>query len=139
MNDVTVSVPQVKIQVVAVVFNDLEGAKEYFYFAPPEARAGQYAVVYSERASSSDFPFKVVRIVRDNVIDNNGMSNRSIWGSFDEAFAKQVQERSEHLGRVRAQLEHKKRAFQEQEMFRVMAATDPEVAKLLEELNSFNM
>lgn len=137
MNDMTVNVPQLKLQVVAVVFSELEvNPKEYYYFAPLEAKQSQYAVVYSER-SQSEFPFKIVRIVRDNVIDSDRRANRSIWATFDEGFAKQVQEHSERLGRIRAQLESKKRQFQEQEMFRVMAQTDPEVATLLEELNSF--
>lgn len=126
-----------KIQVITAVFSELADAKEYYYFAPLDAKAGQYAAVYDQNNRGGEFPFKIVRILRDNVIDVQNQANRSIWGSFDETFAKQVQERTERLNRVRGQLEQKKKAFQEQEMFRMMATTDPEVAALLEELNGF--
>lgn len=125
-----------KIQVVAVVFSEAQGEKEYHYFAPVTAKAGQYAAVYSQKAQG--FPFSIVRIVRDNVIDVNGLANKSIWGAFDEAFAKQVQERTEHLARIKSQLAIKKRQFEEQEIFAVMAKSDPEVAALLKELGDFN-
>lgn len=128
-----------KIQVVAVVFSELGDQKEYYYFAPLEARTGQYAVVYDQNNRNGEFPFKVVRIVRDNVIDVHGKANKSIWGSFDETFAKQVQERCERMASVRGQLEAKKKAFQEREMYNVMAATDPTVAALLAELSEFGL
>jgi len=131
------TIDTLKIQVVAVVFSEEQGQKEYHYFAPTTAKTGQYAVVYAQKQQG--FPFSVVRIVRDNVIDVNGLANKSIWGSFDEAFAKQVQERTEHLARVKSQLAQKKRQFEEQEIFAVMAKSDPEVAALLNELNSFNV
>lgn len=126
-----------KIQVITAVFSELADAKEFYYFAPLEAKAGQYAAVYDQNNRGGEFPFKIVRIIRDNVIDVQNRANKSVWGSFDETFAKQVQERTERLNRVRGQLEQKKKAFQEQEMFRMMATTDPEVAALLEELNGF--
>lgn len=122
------------IQVVAVVFNDEQGQKEYNYFAPKEARAGQYAVVYQEIRGNDGFPFKIVRIVRDNVLDLNGQATKSIWGSFDENFAKQVQLRTEHLQRVKSQLQMKKKQFEEREVFAMMAQNDPEVAALLKEM-----
>lgn len=131
-----VTTTSMKIQVVAVVFGDAQGEKEYHYFAPLTAKTGQYAAVYSQKQQG--FPFSIVRIVRDNVIDVNGLANKSIWGSFDEAFAKQVQEQTERLARVKAQLAQKKRQFEEQEIFAVMAKSDPEVAALLQELNSFS-
>lgn len=122
-----------KIQVVAVVFSEAGQQEEYNYFAPDSARSGQYAVVY-QASGNSEFPFKVVRIVRDHVIDVQGLATKSIWGSFDEAFAQQVQARTEHLARVKAMLAQKKRQFEEQNMFAIMAQTDPEVAALLAEL-----
>jgi hypothetical protein len=126
-----------KVQVVCCVFSELADAKEFYYFAPMEAKAGQYAAVYDQNNRGGEFPFKIVRIIRDNVIDVQNRANKSVWGSFDETFAKQVQERTERMARVRGQLDQKKKAFQEQEMFRMMATTDPEVAALLEELNGF--
>lgn len=122
-----------KIQVVTVVFSEAGNQQEYHYFAPDSARSGQYAVVY-QASGNSEFPFKIVRIVRDHVIDVQGLATKSIWGSFDEVFAQEVQKRTEHLARVKAQLQQKKRAFEEREMFTVMAQTDPEVAQLLAEL-----
>lgn len=122
-----------KVQVVAVVFSEAQGQKEYHYFAPESARSGQYAAVY-QASGNSEFPFKIVRIVRDHVIDVHGQATKSIWGSFDEAFAKQVQERTEHMARVKAQLATKRRQFEERELYTVMAQTDPEVAALLKEL-----
>lgn len=130
------------VQVVAVVFDDRLNAKEYNYFAPSSAKAGEYAVVYTNSQQPSgmnanDFPFKVVKITRDNVVDVEGRANKAIWSSFDSSFAEEMQRRSERLASVKAQLELKKRQFQEREMFAVMAKTDPEVAALLEEMSNF--
>ncbi|MNE46942.1 hypothetical protein D3C81_833460 [compost metagenome] len=132
-----VAVPTLKIQVVAVVFEEGQGQKEYNYFAPADARTGQYAAVYSPQ--STGFPFKIVRIVRDNVIDVEGKANKSIWGAFDETFAKAVQERTEHMAHVKSQLAQKRRQFEERELFTVMAKSDPEVAALLQELDGFQV
>ena len=137
VTNVTVN-PLGKIQVVAVVFNESGHQKEYHYFAPETARAGDYAVVY-QSANGTDFPFKVVKIARDNVIDVNGLATKSIWGTFNEEFAKAVQERTEQLARVKSLLAQKKRAFEEKEVYIVMAQTDPEVAALLKELNGFGL
>lgn len=128
------------IQVVTVVFADKLGQQEYHYFAPASARAGQYAAVYQQPAHNSDtFPFKIVKIVRDNVIDAEGRATKSIWGSFDEQFAKSVQARTEELARIRSQLALKRRQFEEAKMYQVMAESDPEVAQLLESLKGFNV
>lgn len=127
-----------EIQVVAVVFNESGNQKEYHYFAPKTARAGDYAVVY-QSVAGSDFPFKVVKIARDNVIDVNGLATKSIWGTFNEDFAKAVQLRTEQLARVKNLLAQKKRAFEEKEVYLVMAQNDPEVAALLKELSSFGL
>jgi hypothetical protein len=130
------------VQVVAVVFDDRLNAKEYNYFAPSSAKAGEYAVVYTNSSQPSgmnanDFPFKVVKIVRDSVVDLEGRANKAIWSSFDSSFAEEMQKRSERLATVKAQLELKKRQFQEREMFAMMAQSDPEVAALLSELSAF--
>lgn len=127
------------VQVVAVTFSDKIGSQEYFYFAPKTARAGQYAAVYQQpNQHSESFPFKVVRIVRDNVIDVSGQATKSVWGTFDESFAKAVQQRTEELARVRSQLAIKRRQFEEAKMYAIMAQDDPEVAALLQQLQSFN-
>lgn len=127
------------VQVVAVVFSDALGQNEYFYFAPKSARAGQYATVYQQPNHNSDaFPFKTVRITRDSVVDTQGKATKSVWGVFDESFAKAVQARTEELARIRAQLALKRKQFEEAQMYAIMAERDPEVAALLTQLSGFS-
>ena len=129
------------MQVVACVFSNDEGAKEYHYFAPAEARAGQFAVIYADRGvtQNREFPFGVVRIIRDNVLDVHGKANKAILGTFDEEFAKHVQARMEHMARVKAQLQQKKKQFEENAIFEMLAQRDPEAAALLAELQAFQV
>jgi hypothetical protein len=129
------------MQVVTVVFSNLSESKEYNYFAPADARVGQYAVVYSTRdsASSSSFPFTVVKIIADNVIDIGNKANKAVLGTFDESFAKHVQARMEHMARIKGQLQQKKKVFEENAIFEMLAERDPEAAALLSELKSFNL
>lgn len=130
------------MQIVACVFSGDENAKEYHYFAPAEARAGQFAVVYANdhiAAPGRVFPFTVVKIVRDNVLDVAGKASKAILGTFDEEFAKHVQARMEHMARVKAQLQQKKKQFEENAIFEMLATKDPEAAALLEELKAFQL
>lgn len=129
------------MQVVACVFSNESEAKEYHYFAPAEARAGQFAVVYAQGniIQNRDFPFTVVKIVRDNVLDVAGKANKAILGTFDEGFAKHVQARMEHMARVKAQLQQKKKQFEENAIFEMLATQDPEAAALLAELKEFQV
>lgn len=127
------------MQVVACVFSNESEAKEYHYFAPAEARAGQFAVVYANVQQTREFPFGVVKIVRDNVMDIGGKANKAILGTFDEEFAKHVQARMEHMARVKAQLQQKKKQFEENAIFEMLAQSDPEAAALLAELREFQV
>lgn len=127
------------MQVVACVFSNESEAKEYHYFAPAEARAGQFAVVYANVQQNREFPFTVVKIVRDNVMDIGGKANKAILGTFDEDFAKHVQARMEHMARVKAQLQQKKKMFEENAIFEMLAQKDPEAAALLAELKEFQV
>lgn len=129
------------MQIVVVTFTNQPDAKEYHYYAPAEAKAGQYAVVYASNTNlaNSAFPFGVVKIVRDNVLDVHGRATKAILASFDEEFAKHVQARMEHMARVKAQLQQKKKQFEENAIFEMLAQKDPEAAALLEELKSFNL
>lgn len=138
----TVAPTSADLQVVTVVFSEARGEKEYYYFAPASAKANHYAVVYDSRRpaapnNGSDFPFKIVRITRANVIDVEGRANKAVWGVFDETFARFVAQRIEQLAQVKAQLAAKRKTFEEQELYRVMAQHDPEVGELLNQLNNF--
>ena len=139
-NDNTqVAVDKRPMQIVCAVFSGESNAKEYHYYAPAEAKAGQFAVVYANNGSSAGFPFTVVKIVRDNVLDIHGKATKAILGTFDEEFAKHVQARMEHMARVKAQLQQKKKQFEERAIFEMLAQKDPEAAALLDELKSFQL
>lgn len=70
---------------------------------------------------------------------NDGDFYRRILGTFDEEFAKHVQARMEHMARVKAQLQQKKKQFEENAIFEMLAQNDPEAAALLAELQAFQV
>lgn len=128
------------MKVVEVRFQRTEGAKTYHYYAPADAKSGDFAVVYANDniIQGRDFPFTVVQIVNDEVIDTQ-RATKAILGTFNEDFAKHVQARIEHMARVKAKLQQKKKQFEESAFFEMLAKADPEAASLLEELKSFNL
>lgn len=128
------------MKVVEVRFQRADGAKTYHYYAPADAKSGDYAVVYASDniVTGRDFPFTVVQITNDEVIDTQ-RATKAILGTFNEDFAKHVQARIEHMARVKAKLQTKKKAFEESAFFEMLAKSDPEAAALLEELKSFRM
>lgn len=130
------------MKVVTVRFQCDEQAKLYHYFAPADAKAGDFAIVYANKnivnSPASGFPFTVVEIVNDEVLDT-GNATKAILGTFNEDFAKHVQARIEHMARVKAQLMAKKKQFEESAIFEMLATKDPEAAALLNELKSFNL
>lgn len=128
------------MKVVEVRFQRTEGAKTYHYYAPADAKSGDFAVVYANDSivTNRDFPFTVVQIVNDEVIDTQ-RATKAILGTFNEDFAKHVQARIEHMARVKAKLQQKKKQFEESAFFEMLAKSDPEAASLLEELKSFNL
>lgn len=128
------------MKVVEVRFQRAEGAKHYHYYAPADAKSGDFAVVYANDniVTGRDFPFTVVQIVNDEVIDTQ-RATKAILGTFNEDFAKHVQARIEHMARVKAKLQQKKKQFEESAFFEMLAKADPEAASLLEELKSFNL
>ena len=128
------------MKVVEVRFQRAEGAKHYHYYAPADAKSGDFAVVYANDniVSGREFPFTVVQITCDEVIDTQ-RATKAILGTFNEDFAKHVQARIEHMARVKAKLQTKKKAFEESAFFEMLAKSDPEAAALLEELKSFRM
>lgn len=128
------------MKVVEVRFQRAEGAKAYHYYAPADAKTGDYAVVYASDniVTGRDFPFTVVQITKDEVIDTQ-RATKAILGTFNEDFAKHVQARIEHMARVKAKLQTKKKQFEESAFFEMLAKSDPEAAALLDELKSFRM
>lgn len=127
------------MKVVEVKFQNADSAKAYHYYAPTDAKSGDYAVVYSSSANaSSGLPFAVVIITCDEVIDTQ-RATKAILGTFNEDFAKHVQARIEHMARVKAKLQQKKKQFEESAIFEMLATKDPEAASLLEELKAFNL
>ena len=128
------------MKVVEVRFQRTEGAKTYHYYAPADAKSGDFAVVYAHDniVTGRDFPFTVVQIINDEVIDTQ-RATKAILGTFNEDFARHVQARIEHMARVKAKLQQKKKQFEESAFFEMLAKSDPEAASLLEELKSFNL
>ena len=128
------------MKVVEVRFQRTDGAKHYHYYAPADAKSGDFAVVYASDniVTGREFPFTVVQITCDEVIDTQ-RATKAILGTFNEDFAKHVQARIEHMARVKAKLQTKKKAFEESAFFEMLAKSDPEAAALLEELKSFRM
>lgn len=128
------------MKVVEVRFQRAEGAKAYHYYAPQDAKQGDFAVVYANDniVTGRDFPFTVVQITCDEVIDTQ-RATKAILGTFNEEFAKHVQARIEHMARVKAKLQTKKKQFEESAFFEMLAKSDPEAAALLDELKSFRM
>ncbi len=128
------------MKVVEVRFQRAEGAKTYHYYAPADAKSGDFAVVYANDniVNGRDFPFTVVQITNDEVIDTQ-RATKAILGTFNEDFARHVQARIEHMARVKAKLQQKKKQFEESAFFEMLAKSDPEAASLLDELKSFNL
>ena len=126
------------MKVVTVTFGGSN--KEYHFFAPADAKNGDYAVVYSNDniLREGGYPFTVVKITNDEVIDS-GRATKAILATFNEDFAKHVQARMEHLARIKAKLQAKKKAFEEHAFFDMLAKSDPEAAQLLGELKSFGL
>lgn len=117
------------MKVVVVEFID---GKERNYFAPVEAKDGDYAVVYAPGTTASS-KFTVGKILRETP-DPEGKARAAVLGTFNEEFALAVQARMDHLAAIKARLQAKKRAFEERALFEMMAGTDPEAAELLRQL-----
>lgn len=127
------------MKVVMVQFQDTPNAKEYAYWAPEGTKTGDYAVVHQSNIGiASGFPFTVVKVTQDEVLDTSRAS-KAILGTFDESFALHVQARIEHMTRVKAKLAQKKKAFEESAFYEMLAKADPEAAALLDELKQFSM
>lgn len=124
------------MKVVLVQFDDPN--KNYHYWAPADAKAGDYAVVPSQIQQSRGFPFNIARIVQDEVIDTS-RATKAILGTFNEDFSNHVQNRIEHMQRVKAKLAVKKKQYEDAAFYELLAKTDPEAAALLAELKSFNL
>lgn len=117
------------MKVVVVEFID---GKERNYFAPVEAKDGDYAVVYAPGTTATS-KFTVGKILRETP-DPEGKARAAVLGTFNEEFALAVQARMDHLAAIKARLQAKKRAFEERALFEMMAGTDPEAAELLRQL-----
>lgn len=127
------------MKVVLVQFQDTPTAKEYAYWAPEGTKTGDFAVVHQNNVTvASAFPFTVVKVTQDEVLDTSRAS-KAILGTFDESFALHVQARIEHMTRVKAKLAQKKKAFEESAFYEMLAKSDPEAAALLDELKQFNL
>ena len=126
------------MKVVEVKFQNADNAKAYHYYAPADAKSGDYAVVYSNTVATGSLPFAVVIITCDEVIDTQ-RATKAVLGTFNEDFAKHVQARIEHMARVKAKLQQKKKQFEESAFFEMLAQNDPEAAALLDELKSFSL
>lgn len=128
------------MKVVTARFSREQNAKEYHYFAPADTKTGDYAIVYANDniIRDSAFPFSVVQIVSDEVVDTS-RATKAILGTFNEDFAKHVQARVEHMARVKAKLQAKKKQFEEAAIFEMLATKDLEAAALLAELKTFNL
>lgn len=125
------------MKVVLCVFQDVPNAKKYAFWAPESAKAGDFAIVYqNETFQREGFPFQIVKIVTDEVVDTS-RATKAILGTFNEDFAQAVQARIEHMARVKAKLEVKKKQFEERAFFEMLAERDPEAKALLDELQSF--
>jgi hypothetical protein len=125
------------MKVVLVQFDD--AAKNYAYWAPADAKSGDFAVVpsMSQIIQNRNMPFSIGRIIQDEVIDT-ARATKAILGTFNEEFSNHVQERIEHMQRVKAKLAVKKKQYEDAAFYELLAKTDPEAAALLEELKSFN-
>ncbi|KII34873.1 hypothetical protein NL64_06320 [Pseudomonas fluorescens] len=126
------------MKVVLVTFDNPE--KSYNYWAPADARTGDYAVVpsVSQIIQNRNMPFTIGQIVQDEVIDTS-KATKAILGTFNEDFSKHVQARIEHMQRVKAKLAVKKKQYEDAAFYELLAKTDPEAAALLDELKSFNL
>lgn len=124
------------MKVVVVVFP--EGDKEYHFFAPVEAAIGDHCVVYSQGVHKSNGPFSIGRIERESA-DLEGRARNAILGTFNEAFAQHVQKRMDYMASIKAKLQQKKRQFEEQAFYELMAEKDPETAELLAALKQFRI
>jgi len=124
------------MKVVVVVFP--EGDKEYHFFAPVEAAIGDHCVVYSQGVHKSNGPFSIGRIERESA-DLEGRARNAILGTFNEAFAQHVQKRMDYMASIKAKLQQKKRQFEEQAFYELMATSDPEAAELLAALKQFRI
>lgn len=126
------------MKVVMCKFGDTD--KEYAYWAPADAKQGDYGVVYANKniIQSRDMPFAVVQITQGEVLDTS-RATKALLGTFNEDFAKHVEARIQHMASVRTKLALKKKAFEEGAFYEMMAKSDPEAALLLEELKQFQM
>lgn len=126
------------MKVVMCKFGDTD--KEYAYWAPADAKQGDYGVVYANKniIQSRDMPFAVVQITQGEVLDTS-RATKALLGTFNEDFAKHVEARIQHMASVRTKLALKKKAFEEGAFYEMMAKSDPEAAQLLEELKQFQM
>ena len=122
------------MKVVLVSFDDMD--KTYAYWAPADAKSGDYAVVPSNIQQTRGLPFNIARIVQDEVIDTS-RATKAILGSFNEDFSNHVQLRIEHMQRVKAKLAQKRKHFEESAFYEMLAKSDPEAAALLDELKGF--
>ena len=125
------------MKVVLVQFDDT--TKNYAYWAPADAKSGDFAVVpsVSQIIQNRNMPFSIGRITQDEVIDT-ARATKAILGTFNEEFSNHVQQRIEHMQRVKAKLAVKKKQYEDSAFYELLAKTDPEAAALLEELKSFS-
>jgi hypothetical protein len=124
------------MKVVIVLFpNDTQ---EYHYFAPVDAVVGDHCVVYAKGANKNQGTFSIGHIERDSA-DLENRARSAILGTFNEEFAKHVQQRMDYLSAVKAKLQQKKRQFEETKFFEMMAESDPEAAELLKQLKQFRV
>lgn len=125
------------MKTVVVIFGDADD-REFIFFAPTTARVGDYAVVYAKGVHAARGPFSIGKIERETA-DIEGKAKQAILGTFNEEFARYVEQRMAHLANIKAQLQAKKRAFEEQQFFELMAEKDPEARDLLEQLKQFRV
>lgn len=116
---------------VVVVTFEATGEREYFYFATEDAKVGDHAVVYAKMEKDTGAKFAIGLIRRDDP-DLEGMARYAILGTFNEEFAKQVQERMDRVSMIKARLQRKKEQYDERQIYELMAKVDPEARELLE-------
>lgn len=128
----------VQMKTVIVTFD--EEGKEYTYFAPIDAKVGDYCVVYAGSAkmtpTTRSMPFHIGRIERETP-DLEGKARSAVLGTFNEDFAKVVQQHMDVRSAIKAKLQQKKRQFEERAIFEMLAEKDPEAAALLDALKKF--
>jgi len=126
----TLSLEPLPTKVVVVKF-EVTGDREYFYFAPDDAKPGDWAVVYAKLENDTGARFAIGQIERDDP-DLEGMARYAVLGVFNEAFAQSIQARMDRVSQIKARLQRKKQQFDERHIYELMAKVDPEARELLD-------